>query len=90
MGWGRPAPLRCELNLLGRSYGACWMNKASLKINEMQSCQSKCSRGFVFGGRRMRCPSINIELAYASSNNIEPAYSVSVMYIELAYSTSDN
>ena len=38
----------------------------------------------------MRCPSINIELAYASSNNIEPAYSVSVMYIELAYSTSDN
>ena len=31
MGWGRPAPLRCELNLLGRSYGAGWVNKESLQ-----------------------------------------------------------
>ena len=27
MGWGMPAPLRCELNLLGRSCGAGWVNK---------------------------------------------------------------
>ena len=27
MGWGRPAPLRCELNLLGRPCGAGWVNK---------------------------------------------------------------
>ena len=29
MGWGRAAPLRCELNLLGSSYGAGWVNKES-------------------------------------------------------------
>ena len=27
MGWGRQAPLRCELNLLGRPCGAGWVNK---------------------------------------------------------------
>ena len=27
MGWGRPAPLRCELNLPGRPCGAGWLNK---------------------------------------------------------------
>ena len=27
MGWGRPAPLRCELNLLRRHHGAGWVNK---------------------------------------------------------------
>ena len=27
MGWGRPAPLWCELNLLGRPCGAGWVNK---------------------------------------------------------------
>ena len=27
MGWGRPAPLRCELNLLGRPCWAGWVNK---------------------------------------------------------------
>ena len=27
MGWGRPGPLRCELNLLGRPCGARWVNK---------------------------------------------------------------
>ena len=31
MGWGRPAPLLCELNLLGRPYGAGWINKESLR-----------------------------------------------------------
>ena len=30
MGWGRPAPLRCELNLLDSPYGAGWVNKESL------------------------------------------------------------
>ena len=30
MGWGKLAPLLCELNLLGRSYGAGWVNKESL------------------------------------------------------------
>ena len=27
MRWGRPAPLRCELNLLGRPCGAGWVKK---------------------------------------------------------------
>ena len=27
MGWGRPEPLLCELNLLGRPCGAGWVNK---------------------------------------------------------------
>ena len=27
MGWGRPTPLLCELNLLGRPCGAGWVNK---------------------------------------------------------------
>ena len=30
MGWGRPAPLLCELNLLDCSYGAGWVNKESV------------------------------------------------------------
>ena len=30
MGWGRPAPLLCELNVLGRPCGAGWVNKESL------------------------------------------------------------
>ena len=32
MGWERQAPLLCELNLLGCSYGAGWVNKESLKF----------------------------------------------------------
>ena len=39
MGWGRPAPLRCELNLLGRPCGAGWLNKEECKSHEEGSCQ---------------------------------------------------
>ena len=52
MGWGRPAPLRCELNLPGRPCWAGWVNK-DVKMYQLSwhcgidfhSCQSQDNLG---------------------------------------------
>ena len=37
-GWGRPAPLQCELNLLGSPCGADWVNKESTMAGSPLLC----------------------------------------------------
>ena len=49
MGWGRLAPLLCELNLVGRPCGAGWVNKDINRGHRKESSTLSCvvSPGFL-------------------------------------------